>query len=53
MSPTGIYSQARENPRGKYQEEAGGRCCRLADVRSNSNLKMLADGHGIHKGAQL
>ena len=29
------------------------KCCRLVDIFSKSNLKMLADGHTIHKGAEL
>ena len=29
------------------------KCCRLVDIFSNSNLKMLADGRTIHKGAEL
>ena len=29
------------------------KCCLLVDIFSNSNLKMLADGHTIHKDAEL
>lgn len=29
------------------------KCCCLVDIFSNSNLKMLADGHTIHKGAEF
>ena len=29
------------------------KCCGLLDIFSNSNLKMFADGHTIHKGAEL
>ena len=28
-------------------------CCRLVDIFSNSNLKMLADDHTINKSAEL
>ena len=29
------------------------KCCGLLDIFSNSNLKMFADGHTIHKSAEL
>ena len=29
------------------------KCCLLVDIFCNSNLKKLADGHTIHKGAEL
>ena len=29
------------------------KCCGLLDIFSNSNLKMFADGHIIHKSAEL
>jgi len=35
------------------KEEGMKKCCHLVDIFSNSNLKMLADGHNIHKGAEL
>ena len=35
------------------QEEGMKKCCRIVDIFSNSNLKMLADGHNICKGAEL
>ena len=35
------------------QEEGMKKCCRIVDIFSNSNLKMLADGHNIRKGAEL
>ena len=35
------------------QEEGMKKCCHLVDIFSNSNLKILADGHNIHKGAEL
>ena len=35
------------------KEEGMKKCCHLVDIFSNSNLKILADGHNIHKGAEL
>ena len=51
-----IYNQAWNNLEAAVTIGTRGgneKCCRLVDIFSNSNLKMLADGHTIHKGAEL